>query len=302
MSVRCSTWAWDQSRAGVVDGTNLLVLLALADQANDDGHLFVRLEIIQEMTGRSDKTVRRACEALEALGLMDRERRRRRSGTWGTYDYWLRVHEQPLLRAGHQRSKSTSGQDDRWRAEGAGQRQESGGMPECPGVGAALDHRSNETTGQNDQWPEMTGRPPVTGDRAVTRKTTYPTNQPPRVCAREAEAQDLVVFDCGGGQALAYGIDDIPDLKRTFPSLTAEQIEQTLREIGAWYHGECADPDNPRGRRARLPHEWKSLVRRWLSETQGRASDEHTGHGRSAGGFSKTAEAVAILEGERRGG
>lgn len=276
MSVRCITWAWDQARADRVSRGELLTLVALADQADDDGHGFCRLAIICSMTNQSDKTVRRACRRLEDLGLLERRRRRRRDGSWGVHDYWLPVHQQSLLGPDHQRSNGTTGHFDRWRDSEPADPAESRVVAAFPADDAEHNHRSNGTTGQNDRWPEMTGGPPVTGDR--TSPVSYCPDPPTCACAREgglpAGHELFVAFATGPrpDDLLTYCTADVENLRETFPELTGAQVRAVLREIGAWYRGECQDPDNPHGRKARLPHDWKRMVRKWMGEARDKAA------------------------------
>ena len=69
MSNRATSWAWD------VEGlspTQKLVLVKLADNANDDGYCWPSLPYIERHTGLSNSAVRTAIRSLEALGLMAR--------------------------------------------------------------------------------------------------------------------------------------------------------------------------------------------------------------------------------------
>lgn len=72
MSVRVSTWVWHETTAA---GSDLLVLLALADCANDDGECFPGVEVLVDKTRMSRATVFRRLDALEEGGLLERIRR-----------------------------------------------------------------------------------------------------------------------------------------------------------------------------------------------------------------------------------
>lgn len=66
MSVKATQWAWDESRC---TGAELLVLLAIADEANGDGlSAFPSLERIATRTRRSVSGTRDAIERLEEAG------------------------------------------------------------------------------------------------------------------------------------------------------------------------------------------------------------------------------------------
>lgn len=60
MSVKASTWAWDQT----VSGNAKLVLLALADHANDEGDCWPGIDAIALKTGFSRSTVKRLIKLL----------------------------------------------------------------------------------------------------------------------------------------------------------------------------------------------------------------------------------------------
>lgn len=65
MSVHISSWAWKHSRAA---GATLLVLLALADISDDDGHSYPGIPHLARKTRLSTRTVRRQLSSLEELG------------------------------------------------------------------------------------------------------------------------------------------------------------------------------------------------------------------------------------------
>lgn len=75
MSVRVSTWVWHETGAS---GSDLLVLLALADSANDDGQCWPGVDVLVEKTRMSRATVFRRLDALESAGLIERLRRGKR--------------------------------------------------------------------------------------------------------------------------------------------------------------------------------------------------------------------------------
>jgi hypothetical protein len=66
MSVRVMTWVFDNS---VSEGTDRLVLLAIADRANDDGtDAWPSLGWIAKKANVSERTVRRSIRNLESMG------------------------------------------------------------------------------------------------------------------------------------------------------------------------------------------------------------------------------------------
>ena len=69
MSNRATLWAWEVAD---LSPTQKLVLVKLADNANDDGYCWPSLPYIERHTGLSNSAVRTAIRSLEALGLMAR--------------------------------------------------------------------------------------------------------------------------------------------------------------------------------------------------------------------------------------
>lgn len=67
MSVRASSWAWSLEE---VMGSEALVLLALADQANDEGFCWPAQEKLAPKARQSVSTLRRSLRSLEKMGLL----------------------------------------------------------------------------------------------------------------------------------------------------------------------------------------------------------------------------------------
>lgn len=65
MSVRCSTIVWDGSPC---QGSELLIELALADQASDDGVTWITVERLSKKVRLSDRQVLRSIRELDRLG------------------------------------------------------------------------------------------------------------------------------------------------------------------------------------------------------------------------------------------
>lgn len=70
MSIRASAWAWTTQAAP----TAKLVLLALADFADESGYCWPRVSVLVGMTGLSERAVRTAITALTAAGLLITDR------------------------------------------------------------------------------------------------------------------------------------------------------------------------------------------------------------------------------------
>ena len=71
MSVRAMAWAWEQDLA---EGDKLL-LMALADHADDEGKCWPGQESLGRKIGRSERTVRERLKRLESLGMITRNPR-----------------------------------------------------------------------------------------------------------------------------------------------------------------------------------------------------------------------------------
>lgn len=89
MSVKAQNWVWEHSRA---EGTDLLVGLAIADRANDDGEdAWPNMDTLCRKTRLSRSTVSRCVKTLEDIGELrvDRELGKRNSYvlTMPKYDY-----------------------------------------------------------------------------------------------------------------------------------------------------------------------------------------------------------------------
>lgn len=72
MSVKASTWAWAQN----LPATEKLVLLALADHADDDGVCWPGQEKLAKKTGLVRKSIYSCTKSLEAKGLLEIEARK----------------------------------------------------------------------------------------------------------------------------------------------------------------------------------------------------------------------------------
>lgn len=74
MSVRVSSWVWDDTKA---KGNDRLILLALADWANDNGWSWYPADELAAKTRMNRATVFRRLDVLEESGLVERFRRGR---------------------------------------------------------------------------------------------------------------------------------------------------------------------------------------------------------------------------------
>lgn len=87
MSYKATNWAYDLP----LSGSKKFVLVALADMADEANSCYPGQQRLADMTGRSIATVRRALEALEELGLLEREHRIGAGGHRTSDRYRLKV-------------------------------------------------------------------------------------------------------------------------------------------------------------------------------------------------------------------
>ena len=92
MSVKVSSWVW--SLETLTDNAPLLVLLALADAANDEGYCWHNQKTLCKKSRQSTSTARRALRKLEAMGLVTTFRRMTSKGLASNL-YLLNVGAEP---------------------------------------------------------------------------------------------------------------------------------------------------------------------------------------------------------------
>lgn len=83
MSIEALNWAWKQCEH-IGSPSHRLVLLALADAANEDGQCWPRQAVLAKKTGVTKSNVSRAISELQAMALLRVERQGTRNNT-----YWL---------------------------------------------------------------------------------------------------------------------------------------------------------------------------------------------------------------------
>lgn len=113
MSIAALNWAWHQE---CPNATSKLVLLALADKANEDGECWPGMGTVAAMAGISARQVSTHLGRLEDAGLLSRSRARRDNGTMSGYRYHLNVQQKdastgsaPPVEADRHRKRATSG-------------------------------------------------------------------------------------------------------------------------------------------------------------------------------------------------
>ncbi len=112
MSDRASAWAWRQHPKTT---SQKLVLMAVADRADEDGECWPSLHWISEKCApMTERTVRRVITELAEQGFIAKaERRRRSDGSLGTWIYRLPLDDEtPVATSGHLSPVATSGRTD----------------------------------------------------------------------------------------------------------------------------------------------------------------------------------------------
>lgn len=142
MSVRASTWAWSLEE---VMGSEALVLLALADQANDEGFCWPAQQKLAPKARQSVSTLRRSLRSLEKMGLLTTITRSSTRGRRSNL-YLLHIGAKPDLSMRSAKAVTLSEED----AQACEMLEEA----------SSAVFVANKATGQFDRLPQ-----PVTGDR-----------------------------------------------------------------------------------------------------------------------------------------
>ena len=157
MSVRASTWAWSLEE---VMGSEALVLLALADQANDEGLCWPSQEKLAPKARQSVSTLRRSLRSLEKMGLLTTITRSSTRGRRSNL-YLLHIGAKPDLSMRSAKAVTLSEED----AQACEMLEEASGAKFV----------ANKATGQFDRLPQ-----PVTDDRLQpVTSDRLPYKEPP---------------------------------------------------------------------------------------------------------------------------
>ena len=181
MSVRASTWAWSLEE---VMGSEALVLLALADQANDEGLCWPSQEKLAPKARQSVSTLRRSLRSLEKMGLLTTITRSSTRGRRSNL-YLLHIGAKPDLSMRSARTVNLG--------EEAAQACQM--LEEASGAKFV----ANKATGQFDRLPQSVigdRLQPVTGDRLPYKEPPLRTTKPNPTLPTPARAQ---AASAGGG-------------------------------------------------------------------------------------------------------
>ena len=188
MSTRVSNWAWSLEE---VAGNEFLALLALADDANDDGFCWRGQAKLTRKARQSESTLRRSLRKLEKMGLLITLPRSTTRGR-GSNIYYLRVGAKPDLSLRSQQTVKLTG------VNGA---QLEAVLAEAERQVLSL---GNPANGQSDRCAGEGGEVPVTGDRwyrsALTGyKEIHQMNHRPPDLTRPVASTDPETGPVGSG-------------------------------------------------------------------------------------------------------
>lgn len=157
MSVRATNWAWSLEE---VMGSEALVLLALADQANDEGFCWPAQQKLAPKARQSVSTLRRSLRSLEKMGLLTTITRSSTRGRRSNL-YLLHIGAKPDLSMRSAKAVTLSEED----AQACEMLEEASGAKFV----------ANKATGQFDRLPQ-----PVTDDRLQpVTSDRLPYKEPP---------------------------------------------------------------------------------------------------------------------------
>ena len=91
MTIRAMNWAWGIELPPAMK----LVLLKLADRANDDGECWPGMDVVAQACGVCERTMMRYIDKMEQIGLLKRDKRKSESGKQQTNLYTLNLDYQP---------------------------------------------------------------------------------------------------------------------------------------------------------------------------------------------------------------
>jgi hypothetical protein len=111
VSVRASTWAWEQGRERGLGQGQLLTLLKIADHADNDGVCWPGEKHLAEYTGQGETTVRGHLKKLTVAGLLHRERQTAEKGRGRARDHIFLHLDQPADPAGEKPDDQPAGHD-----------------------------------------------------------------------------------------------------------------------------------------------------------------------------------------------
>ena len=210
MSVRASTWAWSLEE---VMGSEALVLLALADQANDEGLCWPSQEKLAPKARQSVSTLRRSLRSLEKMGLLTTITRSSTRGRRSNL-YLLHIGARPDLSMRSAKAVTLS--------EEAVQACEM--LEEASGAKFV----ANKATGQIDRLPQPVigdRLQPVTGDRLLYKEPSLRTTKPNPTLPAPARAQAANAKVGSGGKTSTQGTGDTRNVPVEGPGVPVGEVK-----------------------------------------------------------------------------
>lgn len=210
MSVRASTWAWSLEE---VMGSEALVLLALADQANDEGLCWPSQEKLAPKARQSVNTLRRSLRSLEKMGLLTTITRSSTRGRRSNL-YLLHIGAKPDLSM--RSAKAVNLGEDAAQA--------------CQMLEEASDavFVANKATGQIDRLPQPVigdRLQPVTGDRLLYTEPSLRTTTPNPTLPTPARAQAAGAKVGLGGKTSTQGAGDTRNVPVEGPGVPVGEVK-----------------------------------------------------------------------------
>lgn len=209
MSVRVSSWAWSLEE---VMGSEALALLALADQANDQGLCWPAQEKLAPKARQSVSTLRRSLRSLEKMGLLTTITRSSTRGRRSNL-YLLHIGAKPDLSMKSARPVALSDEA----AQACQMLEEAEEASEAVFV-------ANKATGQFDRLPQSVigdRLQPVTGDRLPYIEPSYRTTKPNPTLPSQAAGVKVGL----GGKTSTQGAGDTRNVPVEGPGVPVGEVK-----------------------------------------------------------------------------
>ena len=211
MSVRATNWAWSLEE---VMGSEALVLLALADQANDEGFCWPSQEKLAPKARQSVSTLRRSLRSLEKMGLLTTITRSSTRGRRSNL-YLLHIGARPDLSMKSAKAVTLS--------------EEAVQACEMLEEASSAVFVANKATGQIDRLPQSVigdRLQPVTGDRLPYKEPPLGTTRPyPTLPTAPAPDQAAGAGVGSGGKTSTQGTEGARNVPVEGPGVPVGEVK-----------------------------------------------------------------------------
>lgn len=211
MSVRATNWAWSLEE---VMGSEALVLLALADQANDEGFCWPAQQKLAPKARQSVSTLRRSLRSLEKMGLLTTITRSSTRGRRSNL-YLLHIGAKPDLSMRSAKAVTLSEED----AQACEMLEEASGAKFV----------ANKATGQFDRLPQPVTDDrlqPVTSDRLPYKEPPLGTTRPyPTLPTAPAPDQAASAGVGSGGKTSTQGTKETRNVPVEGPGVPVGEVK-----------------------------------------------------------------------------